>query len=330
MAKLLRFYSDRRPRWRRLDELLTLIDSETPLTGNQADELYRLYRLTSCDLTFMQTHTGNPALLDHLESLVARAHVRLTPSENPDIPKRFWETLRYGFPEVVNRNLRLLVLTLLFFVSGALFGAVLSIIEPASTETFLAAFPNILDQTPAEDAEKRTGTSIGLDSSIAFSVQLFSHNLRVAFLCFALGLTFGVGTAIVLFANGAILGCVGAIYARDGVFLFFLSWVGPHGSLELPAIILSGMTGFMLARAQLSGGSGIWKRISCHKRDYMSMLCGIAVMLLIAGGIEGGFSQTHSESITILKIIVAAALFLGLLTWLFVLPRTREEEVLVA
>lgn len=327
MAKLLRFYSDRRPRWRRLEELLALADADAPLTGDQADELYRLYRLASCDLAFMQTHTGNPALLDHLETLVARAHLRLTPSESTDILDSLSRTLRHRFPEVVRSHLRLLLLTIALFAGGGLFGAVLSLVEPEATETFLAPFSYLLEQSPAEDAAARSGPGRSPDaaSSIAFSVQLFTNNLRVALLCFALGLTFGVGTAVVLFSNGVILGSVAAIYARDGVFLFFLAWVGPHGSLELPAIVLAGMTGFMMARAQLSGGGGVWRKIAAHKDDYTAMLAGIAVLLLVAGGIEGCFSQFHSPSITYLKIAVAAACFAGLLAWVFILPVENNE-----
>lgn len=325
MAKLLRFYQDRRPRWQRLDDILTQLDAEIPLAGPQADELYRLYRLVSCDLAFMQTHTGNPALLEQLEDLVARAHSRLTPPDNPAIGSTVVRVLRRDFPAVVRENLGLLALTLAIFLAGAAFGGLLFLAEPASAETFLAPFSNLLDQTPTEDARERMGTGPGIDRSLAFSIQLFSNNLRVAFLCFALGLTFGAGTAIVLFLNGAILGCVAVMYARDGVFLFFLSWVGPHGSLELPAIILAGMTGFMLARAELAGGRGVWRRIAARKRDYTAMLSGIALMLLVAGLIEGGFSQTHSETILHLKVGVAAALFLALLAWLFVPPAAGPD-----
>lgn len=326
MAKLLKFYNDRRPRWRRLDDLLGELDLGVSLGGQKADELYRLYRLTASDLAFMQTHTGNPALLDYLEDLVARAHVRLTPSESPRILQGIYRTLRYDFPALVNREARLLVLAIVVFLAGALFGAVVSLVEPASVETFLSAFPNLLDQTPSEDAARRFDTSLDLASSVAFSVQLFFHNLRVSVLCFALGLTFGIGTAVVLFINGVILGSVAAIYAQDGVILFFLAWVGPHGSLEIPETILAGMTGFMLARAQLSGGGGIWKKIVARKRDFVTMLAGCALLLMFAGGIEGGFSQTHSPSIVTLKISVGVLCFLGLVTWLFILPRRGSAD----
>ena len=327
MAKLLKFYRERRARWRRLGQMLERFDANTKLTADGADELYRLYRLASCDLAFMQTHTGNPALLDHLEDLVARAHAALTPPPETNMWSDFFHTLRYRFPEVVRREWKTLVLVVLIFLAGGAFGAVAVTAYPESAETFLAAFPNLLEQTPAEDAARRSNTSIGLGSFITFSLQLFTHNLRISLLCFALGLTFGIGTAIVLFANGAVLGCVAMMYARDGVFAFFLSWVGPHGSLELPSIILSATAGFMMARAQLSGGGSIWRAVAARRRDMLAIMAGTAVLLAAAGFIEGGLSQTHTPYMIPLKIGVAICCFAGLLAWLFVLPGDKQTTL---
>lgn len=306
--------------WRRLDELLRELDSGAPLDRGGADELYRLYRRAASDLAYMQTNTGNPALLDSLEDLVARAHARLAPKRAARPSAAVFRALRHDFPALVRRESRLLAFTVAVFIAGAAFAAVLSLATPTTAETFLSAFPHLLEQSPAEDAAQRMGDSIGFADYTAFSLDLFTHNLRVALLALALGLTFGVGTASVLFLNGAIIGSVAALYARDGVFSFFLSWVGPHGSLELPAIILAGMTGFMLARAQLAGGGSMWQKIAARRKDFLTAVAGIAFLLLLAALIEGGFSQTHRPGIVTLKIAVAAACFCGLIFWLFFLP----------
>lgn len=326
MAKLLRFYRERCSRWKRLDEMLADSDFEDAMTGRRADELYRLYRLASCDLAYMQTHTGNPALLDYLEDLVARVHARLTPPSRRGGLKALFPMLRNSFPAVVRREKTLLLLSLAVFLGGAAFGALVTVANPASAETFLAAFPNLLEQSPAMDAARRSGTSIPMTHYIGFSLSLFFHNFRIALMAFAFGLTFGIGTAVLLFANGAVLGCCAIMYYQDGVFDFFLSWVGPHGALELPAIILSGMAGFMLARAELAGGGAIWRSIHARRADILAAIAGIGFMLLVAGCIEGGFSQTHSSSMIGVKIMAACCLFLGLLAWLFLLPPEKGNE----
>lgn len=326
MAKLLRFYRERRFRWRRLDQLLADSEPGAQTTGERADELYRLYRLASCDLAYMQTHTGNPALLEHLEDLVARAHARLTPpAKHGGLPALF-RTLKSAFPAVVRREKALLCVSLAIFLGGALFGAIVTVADPSSTETFLGAFPQILEQSPAMDAAMRADTSIPVTHYIGFSLSLFFHNFRIALMAFAFGLTFGIGTAVILFSNGAVLGSCAILYAQDGVFDFFLSWVGPHGALELPAIILSGMAGLMLARAQLSGGGEMWRSIRARRGDIIAAITGIGFMLAVAGCIEGGFSQTHSPHMIPAKIAVAAVIFLGLLAWLFLMPPEKDAH----
>ena len=52
-----------------------------------------------------------------------------------------------------------------------------------------------------------------------------------------------------------ILGAVAAQYVMDGVSTFFFAWVGPHGALELPAIVFSGAAGIRAGRALLLPGN---------------------------------------------------------------------------
>ena len=66
-----RFLRERRHRWNRLGEILDRIDKNGfgGLEPAEVEELFALYRLVSSDLNLVQTRTGNPALIDYLESL---------------------------------------------------------------------------------------------------------------------------------------------------------------------------------------------------------------------------------------------------------------------
>ena len=52
-----------------------------------------------------------------------------------------------------------------------------------------------------------------------------------------------------LFYNGVILGAVAVDYVRAGETKFLLGWLMPHGVIEIPAILIAGQAGFMLALA---------------------------------------------------------------------------------
>ena len=53
-------------------------------------------------------------------------------------------------------------------------------------------------------------------NSAVFSSFLFTHNIQVTFLVFALGITLGVGTAAVLVSNGVPLGALAVQYHLAG------------------------------------------------------------------------------------------------------------------
>ena len=61
----------------------------------------------------------------------------------------------------------------------------------------------------------------------SFSAELMTHNTQVAIFTMALGMTWGVGTVIMLFYNGVLLGAVAVDYAGAGQTKFLLGWLLP-------------------------------------------------------------------------------------------------------
>jgi uncharacterized membrane protein SpoIIM required for sporulation len=117
----------------------------------------------------------------------------------------------------------------------------------------------------------------------------------VAILTLALGLTWGIGTLIMLFYNGIILGAVAVDYVMAGQTSFLLGWLLPHGAVEIPAILLAGQAGILLAGALIGWGKPISLRMRLRKisNDLVTLISGVALMLVWAGIIEAFFSQYH-------------------------------------
>jgi uncharacterized membrane protein SpoIIM required for sporulation len=113
----------------------------------------------------------------------------------------------------------------------------------------------------------------------------------VAFLAYALGATFGVGTVMVLLFNGAILGATVAIVAAHGSLEALLSYVLPHAGVELTAIVFSAAAGLHIGAALLSPG---WRRrrdaLAMAARESLSLVLGSAALLIVAGIVEGWIS----------------------------------------
>jgi uncharacterized membrane protein SpoIIM required for sporulation len=229
----------------------------------------------------------------------------------------------------------MLLLSACFLFSGTIFGFVATTLSPRSADVFLPQ--EHLAETPRDrvarlEKEEREGHSPidSLDKHGVFTVFLFNNNIRVSVLAFALGLSFGIGTAVVLFYNGVMLGSLAAMYMADGVMTFFVAWVGPHGSIELPCVIFAGTAGFLLARTQLRRGQGsVAAQIRKIRPKLIDMIIGTATLLVVAGFVEGGFSQINEPTLPYwLKTCVAVALFSSLLVYLFwipVKPRPADE-----
>ena len=310
------------------------------LTPGQIDELFSLYRLVSSDLNLVQTRTGNAALLESLEHLVARAYANLAVPRRANFFSAWWRIVRHGFPSAIRGERRMLGWATATMCLGFLFGFCVIQIDPDHADALVGGFSHLLENPSARVAELEARQRVNdtpagqVGDHVSFSAHLASNNIRVSVLAFVLGLTLGILTLVVLFFNSAILGCATALYLADGQIVFLLAWLGPHGSIELPCIAFAGTAGLMLARAQLRRDHGSTaSQIRQMRPQLVEILIGTATLLLIAGLIEGGFSQIHEPTVPYeFKIAVAVSLFGGLLGYLFWMPvesnRRSDDDAL--
>jgi uncharacterized membrane protein SpoIIM required for sporulation len=95
-----------------------------------------------------------------------------------------------------------------------------------------------------------------------------------------------------------------------------LGWLLPHGAIEIPAILLAGQAGLILASALIGWGKPLSLRMRLRKisADLVTLIFGVAVMLVWAGIIEAFFSQYHEPVIPYAAKIGFGILELILLT----------------
>ena len=140
---------------------------------------------------------------------------------------------------------------------GGAFGGFVIVVDPASKEILLPF--SHLQGDPSERVAKEESVDddrlAGAKSS--FSSYLMTHNTKVSIFTLCLGITWGIETLIMLFYNGVILGAVALDYVLAEESPFLLGWLLPHGAVEIPAIILAGQSGLVLAGALIGWGKPI-------------------------------------------------------------------------
>jgi uncharacterized membrane protein SpoIIM required for sporulation len=112
-------------------------------------------------------------------------------------------------------------------------------------------------------------------------------------------MSWGVGTIVMLFYNGVILGAISVDYITDGQTRFLLGWLMPHGVIEIPAILIAGQAGLVLALALIGWGkrTSLRARLRDVSRDLTTLIFGVAVLLVWAGFVEAFLSQYHEPFI---------------------------------
>jgi uncharacterized membrane protein SpoIIM required for sporulation len=183
--------------------------------------------------------------------------------------------------------------------AGCAFGCLALSIDPGAKRVIMP-FEGLAG-SPTERVKREEGarTDRLQGGKGSFSAELMTHNTQVAIFTMALGMTWGVGTVVSLFYNGVIVGAVAWDYVHAGQTRFLAGWLLPHGSIEIPAILLGGQAGFVLAGALIGWGSRSTRRQRLREisADLITLMGGAACLLVWAGLVEAFLSQYHEPVI---------------------------------
>ena len=103
-------------------------------------------------------------------------------------------------------------------------------------------------------------------------------------------------------------------------------WPNLHAAEVRKLSTLLEISQALLAARQLNRRQGgLLVQVRAARTKLTDLLIGTATLLVIAGCIEGGFSQINEPTISYwFKIAVAAALFCALIVYVFIMPVCSE------
>jgi len=313
-----KFISAERPYWSRLENYVQRLEQDAAggLTLGELRQLHYLYERASADLARLNTFAAEPELRRYLENLVGRAYAEIHETRGRGRVVRLRDWFFKTFPRTFRAHAKAFQLACLITATGVLFGLFATLLDPDSRFVTMPFGHDQLRPRERVAMEEKAAVDRLAGQRAGFSSFLMTHNTKVSILTMALGMTYGVGTVIMLFYNGIALGAIGIDYLLDGQVLFLFGWLLPHGSVEIPAILIAGQAGLVLAGALIGHGrrDTAAQRLRSAAPDLLTLIGGVAVLLVWAGLVEGFFSQYHYPVVPYWLKISFGAVELGLLT----------------
>ncbi len=283
-----RWITRREPNWKRLNSLLQKIEKKglKSLDTLEIQELAGLYRSVSADLARAKTYNMGTTLIQELQQLTSRSYSQIYQGSRHQEWRGVLEFYGWRLPTVMQETFLYTATATVIFLLGALIAWWYAWQDPSFIS--LIAPPELI--TLVRDEQKLwMGSILGVEP--VASSNIMTNNLKVAFNTIAGGITGGLLTVYILFFNGIHIGGIATLVGQNQLAYPFWAFVFPHGSLEIPAILLAGGAGLLIARALLFPGN--YRRADALKiygYQAAQLVFGIIPLLVIAGIIEGFYS----------------------------------------
>jgi uncharacterized membrane protein SpoIIM required for sporulation len=330
---LQRFIAAGRPRWEELEKALDQLEAHPRqrLDLDQIRHFHLLYEQTAADLARLTTFSAEPETRRYLEQLVARAYGEIHETRERQSRINPWKWFFGTLPQTFRRRARAFYLSVLITLAGCALGGFALALDP-DAKPALMPFSHLLEDPAKRVAQEEQARAAQRMDGVktSFASYLMTHNIQVSILTLALGMTWGLGTIVMLFYNGVMLGAVVVDYIRAGQTKFMIGWLLPHGSVEIPAILIAGQAGLILARALIGWGerTPLATRLRTVAPDVITLMFGVGVLLVWAGIIEAFLSQYHEPVIPYsAKILFGLINLIVLFTFLTRSGRDRSETL---
>jgi uncharacterized membrane protein SpoIIM required for sporulation len=323
------FVARRQREWDELDALSRRATHRglRSLAPSEVARVPVLYRDVCADLSRAQAARYSGPLVDYLQGLTAAAHTVVYGAHTKGrvfggLQRATLRAAFEAFPRAVRRHKRTVLISFLLFFVPFFIGLFASLADPHFAFQIV---PESMLRPLTEAYRKGFGEGRGAGEDAAMAGFYVDNNVGIALRCFACGIFFGVGSALMLIFNGLFTGAVMGYITTQGAGGNILTFIVGHGSLELGAIVLAGAAGLALGWSIVSPGDKTrLAALQAVARDVISIVFGAAVMLFMAAGVEGFWSASSAP--TIVKRCVGAGMFLIVVGYLTFVGRGREPD----
>ncbi len=300
------FIEENKKEWQELERLLERKDKDP-------DKLHDLFVKISSDLAYASTFYPKRSVRAYLNQLTQQVFDSMEDKKTEWNLDGFKNFFGHILPAEMYRSRKVLLASFLIFSIAILIG----IVSSANNPDFLGV---VVGEGYVEMTKENINNGDPMavykhteQSDMFFMITV--NNIRVAFLCFILGIFGSLGTIILLFYNGIMLGSFQYFFYSKGLFVesFLTIWI--HGTIEISAIIIAGAAGIVLGNGLLfpkTYSRATSLQISAKRA--VRIIIGTVPLFVIAGFLESFVTRlTELPSfVKLLIILVSLSYILGM------------------
>ncbi|MEP6567003.1 MAG: stage II sporulation protein M [Mesorhizobium sp.] len=290
------FRRERQADWTAFEALLARVEKRAPraLSEDELLSLPLLYRSALSSLSVARATSLDNALISYLEALCLRGYFYLYGARR-GLRQRIGDFFLHDWPHAIRDLWRETLVSVGLTLVGAGAGFWLVASDKGWYDAIIA--PGLAGgRNPDSSAEMlRQMLYDGADSDFlsGFAAYLFTHNVQVSILAFALGFAFAVPSVLLILMNGCVLGALFQVYASKGLGFELGGWLAIHGTTEMFAISLAGAAGMRIGtRVAFPGELTRMMAAADAGRVAATVMVGVSIMLMFAGLLEGIGRQT--------------------------------------
>ena len=293
------------------------LEFESTLQGDakDADRLRDLFIQITDDLAYSRTFYPNRSVRVYLNGLAQRVYLKLYKNRKSRIGQllHFWTD---ELPQEIYNSRKAFRLAFFAFCLSFAIGLLSCAMDIEFAQVILGE--NYVEMTQANIESGDPMAVYKQKGQFDMFLGITFNNLMVAFLAFAMGVFFGIGSLVVLVSNGIMVGCFQYFFVHHGVFQesFLTIWI--HGTLEISAIVIASAAGITMGQG--AAFPGTYTRMQSFQqsaRRGAKIMVGTVPLFVIAGFLEGFLTrQTETpDVIRALFIFLCLVFVLAYFVW---------------
>lgn len=310
------FIKQNKKKWKELEKHLASDNSDP-------DRLGDLYIQVSDDLSYARTFYPNRSVRLYLNNLAQQVYSNIYKSRRSrwsDI-LFFWKE---ELPKIVWDSRKELSVSFFVFVLAVSIGVFSAIQDPDFVRVILGNQYVNMTQENIKNGDPMAVYKHSKNTEMFLGITL--NNVKVDFLTFASGLVLGIGSILIMFYNGIMVGVFQYFFVQQGLFVDSALTIWLHGTLEMAGMVLAGAAGIRLGSGLVFPGT--YSRLQAFQVSAMhgfKLLLGTIPITIFAAIIES-FLTRYTETPDLIRLLLILSSLFFIVGYFIVYPYIKNKK----